>query len=288
MANLKDIRNRISSVKSIQQVTRAMKMVAAAKMRKAQERMEQARPYANRLKGEILTLLPEVNRNLLELLDVREVKRTAFVVITSDKGLAASFNTNIIKRAEEEIQKIGKENVDLFCIGRRGYEHFKRHNYTIIEEHTDFWAELDFNHSVKIGNGIISHFTAKNVDMIEVVFNQFKNIMVQEIISEHLLPLTLDENVEIKIEDRLYEPSKDIIVKSLIPLHLNIQVWRYLLESYASEQAARMVAMESATENAGDLIHDLTRKFNNARQAAITNEILEIVGGAEALKHQRG
>jgi F-type H+-transporting ATPase subunit gamma len=288
MANLKDIRNRISSVKSIQQVTRAMKMVAAAKMRKAQERMEQARPYANRLKDEILTLLPEVDRSLLELLDVREVKRTAFVVITSDRGLAGSFNTNIIKRAEEEIQKIGKENVDLFCIGRRGYEHFKRRKYIIIEEHTDFWAELDFNHSVKIGNGIISHFTTKNVDRIRVIFNQFKNIMVQEIVAERLLPLKLDENIEIKIKDRLYEPSKDIIVKSLIPLHLNIQMWRYLLESYASEQAARMVAMESATENAGDLIRDLTREFNNARQAAITSEILEIVGGAEALKHQRG
>ena len=288
MANLKDIRNRISSVKSIQQVTRAMKMVAAAKMRKAQERMEQARPYANRLKEEILSLLPEVNRNLLELLDVRDINRTAYVVITSDRGLAGSFNTNIIKRAEEEIQKIGKDNIDLFCIGRRGYNHFKRRNYTIIEEHTDFWADLDFNHSVKIGNGIISHFTAKNVDKIRVVFNQFKNVMVQEIVAERLLPLTLDEDEKRKVKDRLYEPSKEIIVKSLIPLHLNIQIWRYLLESYASEQAARMVAMESATENAGDLIRDLTRKFNNARQAAITNEILEIVGGAEALKHQRG
>jgi F-type H+-transporting ATPase subunit gamma len=288
MANLKDIRNRISSVKSIQQVTRAMKMVAAAKIRKAQGRMEQARPYANRLKGEILTLLPEVDRNLLELLDVREVKRIAFVVITSDRGLAGSFNTNIIKRAEEEILEIGKDNVDIFCIGRRGYEHFKHHNYNIIEKHTDFWTDLDFNHSIKIGNGIISHFTAKNVDKIKVVFNQFKNIMIQEIVSERLLPLTLDNDIEIDGKDRLYEPSKDIIVKSLIPLHLNIQIWRYLLESYASEQAARMVAMESATENAGDLIRDLTRKFNNARQAVITKEILEIVGGAEALKHQRG
>ena len=288
MASLKDIRNRISSVKSIQQVTRAMRMVAAAKMRKAQDRMEQARPYANRLKSEILSLLPEVNRSLLELLDVREVKRIAYVVITSDRGLAGSFNTNIIKRAEEEIKNIDKKNVDLFCIGRRGYEYFKRRNYIIIEEHTNFWADLDFNHSVKISNGIISHFTAKNVDKIRVVFNQFKNIMVQEIIAERLLPLTLDEDEEIKDKDRLYEPSKDIIVKSLIPLHLNIQIWRYLLESYASEQAARMVAMESATENAGELIRDLTRKFNNARQAAITKEILEIVGGAEALKHQRG
>jgi F-type H+-transporting ATPase subunit gamma len=288
VASLKDIRDRISSVKSIQQVTRAMRMVAAAKMRRAQESMEQARPYADRLKDEILSLLPDVDRKLLELLDVRDIKREAVVVITSDRGLAGSFNTNIIKRAEDEIAKIGRDNVDLFCIGRRGYEYFKSRDFNIIEEHTDFWAELDFNHSIKIGNGIISHFTAKNVDKIVVVFNQFKNIMVQEIIAERLLPLTLDENVEIESKDRLYEPSKEIIVKSLIPLHLNIQIWHYLLESYASEQAARMVAMESATENAGDLIRDLTRQFNNARQAAITTEILEIVGGAEALKHQRG
>lgn len=288
MASLKDIRNRITSVKSIQQVTRAMKMVAAAKMRKAQERMEQARPYSNRLKDEILTLLPDVDRSLLELLDARDVKRTAYVVITSDRGLAGSFNTNIIKKAEEEIDELGKDNVDLFCIGRRGYDYFKNRNYNIVEEHTDFWADLDFNHSVKIGNGIISHFTSKNVDKIRVVYNQFKNVMVQEIVAERLLPLTLDEDVEIETMDRIYEPSKDLIIKSLIPLHLNVQVWRYLLESFASEQAARMVAMENATLNAGDLIRNLKRQFNNARQAAITTEILEIVGGAEALKLQKG
>ena len=288
MASLKDIRNRISSVKSIQQVTRAMKMVAAAKMRKATERMEQARPYADRLKSEIMTLLPDVDRSLLELLDVREIKRTAFVVITSDRGLAGSFNTNIIKRAEEEIAQIGKENVDLFCIGRRGYEYFKNRNYNIIEDHTDFWAELDYNHSIKIGNGIISHFTTHKVDQIRVVYNEFKNVMIQEIMAETLLPLTLDEDVEIDSSERIYEPSKELIIKSLIPLDINVQIWHYLLESFASEQAARMVAMENATLNAGELIRDLTRQFNNARQAAITTEILEIVGGAEALKQEKG
>jgi len=286
MASLKDIRNRITSVKSIQQVTSAMKMVAAAKMRKAQERMEQARPYADRLKSEIMTLLPDVDRNLLELLDVREIKRTAFVVITSDRGLAGSFNTNIIKRAEEEIAELGKDNVDLFCIGRRGYDYFKNRNYNIIEDHTDFWAELDFNHSVKIGNGIISHFTSHKVDQIRVVYNEFKNVMIQELIADTLLPLTLDDDVEIDSSERIYEPSKELIIKSLIPLDINVQIWRYLLESFASEQAARMVAMENATLNAGDLIRDLTRQFNNARQAATTTEILEIVGGAEALKQE--
>ncbi len=282
MANLKDIRNRISSVKSIQQVTKAMKMVAAAKMRKAQERMEQARPYAGRLSGVIQSILPDVDRTLLPLLDVREVKKIAYVIVTSDRGLAGSFNTSIIKKAEEEIHAYGKENVDLFCIGKKGRDHFKKRDYTLIEEHVDFWNELDFNNSLKIANGIISHFVNGYVDEIHVVFNQFKNVAVQEIVSEKLLPLTYDTEEEFKTE-RLFEPSKEDIVLSLIPRHLNIQVWRYLLESFASEQAARMVAMENATENAGDVINDLKLKYNNARQAAITKEILEIVSGAEAL-----
>ncbi len=282
MANLKDIRNRISSVTSIQQVTKAMKMVAAAKMRRAQERMEQARPYARRLNEVIQSILPDVDRSILPLLDIREVKRTAYVVVTSDRGLAGSFNTNIIKKAEEEINILGKENVDLFCIGKKGRDHFRHRNYTIIEEHIDFWNELDFNHSIKIGNGIISHFVNGNVDEIHAVFNQFKNVAVQEIVSEKLLPLSYDSEDGFNTE-RLFEPSKEDIVLSLIPRHLNIQMWKYLLESFASEQAARMVAMENATENAGDVITDLKLKYNNARQAAITKEILEIVSGAEAL-----
>lgn len=282
MANLKDIRNRISSVKSIQQVTKAMKMVAAAKMRKAQERMEQARPYARRLNEVINSILPDVDRSILPLLDIREVKRTAYVVVTSDRGLAGSFNTSIIKKAEDEINTLGKENVDLFCIGKKGRDYFRKRGYSIIEEHIDFWNELDFNHSIKIGNGIVSHFVNGNVDEIHVVFNQFKNVAVQEIICEKMLPLSYDSEKEFKTE-RLFEPSKEDIVLSLIPRHLNIQMWKYLLESFASEQAARMVAMENATENAGDVIIDLKLKYNNARQAAITKEILEIVSGAEAL-----
>lgn len=282
MANLKDIRNRISSVKSIQQVTKAMKMVAAAKMRKAQERMEQARPYARRLCGVIQTIMPDVDRSLLPLLDIREIKRIAYVVVTSDRGLAGSFNTSIIKKAEKEINSFGKENVDLFCIGKKGRDYFKRRDYTIVEEHIEFWNELDFNHSIKIGNGIISHFINENVDEIHVVYNQFKNVAVQEIISEKLLPLTFDGEESVSTE-KLFEPSKEDIVVSLVPRHLNIQMWKYLLESYASEQAARMVAMESATENAGEVIGDLKLQYNNARQAAITKEILEIVSGAEAL-----
>lgn len=284
MANLKDIRTRIKSIKSIQQVTRAMKMVAAAKMRRAQERMEQARPYTHRLKEVIQTFLPDIDRSLLPLLEVRDVKRIAYVVITSDRGLAGSFNTNIIKIAQSEIDSFGKENVDLFCIGKKGRDYFKRRGYTIIEEHIGFWNELDFNYAMKLGNGIISHFTSAKVDEVRTIFNQFKNVAVQEIVQETLLPLVYaDGEKPVREDDRIFEPSKDVIVQSLVPRHLNVQLWHYFLESYASEQAARMVAMENATSNAGDLIKSLQLEYNKARQASITTEMLEIVGGAEAL-----
>jgi len=283
MANLKDIRDRIKSVKSIQKVTKAMKMVAAAKMRRAQERMEEARPYAQRLQSVIGHLLPDVDRELLNLLCIRPVKRTAYVVVTSDRGLAGSFNSHVLKKAQSEIDKIGKERVDLFCIGKKARDHFKRRDYKIIESHLDFWNNLSFGDAIQIGKGIISHFTDGNVDEIYVVYSEFVNTANQYAESEKLLPLEFSED-DLSHPERLYEPDKSQLVKSLIPRHLNIQVWKYLLESYASEQAARMVAMENATENAEEMIKDLTMEFNKARQAAITKEILEIVGGAEALK----
>ena len=282
MANLKDIRDRIKSVKAIQQVTSAMKMVAAAKLRRAQERMEQARPYSKRLQGVIENLLPDGDRGMLDLLEMREIKRVGYLVVTSDRGLAGSFNTSVIKKTELEIAEIGKENSDLFCIGKKGRDHFKKRNYTIIEDHVEFWNELDFNHAVKFGNGIISHFLTGKVDEIRVVYNWFKNVGVQEISLEQLLPLSFSDEIK-SYGNRIFEPSKKEIVQSLIPRHLNIQVWKYLLESYASEQGARMVAMENATENAGDMIKSLQLEFNKARQSAITTEMLEIVGGAEAL-----
>ena len=282
MANLKDIRDRIKSVKSIQKVTKAMKMVAAAKMRRAQENMEQARPYSNRLSEIIQNLLPEVDRDLLPLLEVRNVNRVAYVVVTSDKGLAGSFNSSILRKAHIEIDEIGKENVDVFCIGKKARDYFKTRGYNIIESHVDFWGELNFNHAIIIGNGIISHFLNGHVDEIRVTYNEFVNVATQMVLTEKLLPLEYEAG-EGAVADRLYEPSKDEIVKSLVPRHLNVQMWKYLLESFASEQAARMVAMENATSNSEDMIKDLTLEFNKARQAAITTEMLEIVSGAEAL-----
>ena len=283
MASLKDIRDRIKSVKSIQKVTSAMKMVAAAKVRKAQEKMEQARPYTLALEEVIHHILPDINEHDLDLLSVREIKRKAYVIVSADRGLAGGFNSNVIKVSEREIDEFGKENVDLFCIGKKARDHFKTRNYNIVESHTDFWSELDFDNAMMIGRSIIEHFTSGKVDEIHVIYNYFVNMAQQEIKSEVLLPLVYEDG-ETEARDKLYEPSKEILVGSLIPRHLNIQIWKYLLESYASEQAARMMAMENATSNAGDMIKSLTLEFNKARQAAITTEMLEIVSGAEALK----
>ena len=282
MANLKDIRDRIKSVKSIQKVTKAMKMVAAAKMRKAQERMEQARPYTDSLSEIIEHLLPDIDRDNLPLLDIREIKRKAYVIVCADRGLAGAFNTNLLKIAQKEIDEFGKENIDIFCIGKKARDHFTYRNYNVIESHIEFWAEMEFENAIMIGRSVIDHFTSSAVDEIHVVYNYFVNIAQQEVKSETLLPLSYDTNDSIS-SDRLYEPSKDELVGALIPRHLNVQMWKYLLESYASEQAARMLSMENATSNAQDMIKDLTLQFNKARQAAITTEMLEIVGGAEAL-----
>ena len=283
MANLKDIRNRIKSVQSIQQVTRAMKMVAAAKLRKSQERMEQTRPYAQRLEEIIQSLLPDVDRNMLDLLDVRDVKRLAFIVVTSDRGLAGSFNTTIIKKVEQEIAAIGQDKCELYCIGRKGRDHFKKRDYKIVEDHIEFWNDLNYSDAIEIGQGVIQRFLSKEVDEIRVVYNYFQSVGSQKTMLETLLPLHFSKTDVDKAADRIYEPSKEEIVKSLVPRHLNIQMWKYLLESYASEQAARMVAMDNATENSGEMIRDLKLQFNKARQASITTEMLEIVGGAEAL-----
>ena len=285
MANLKDIRDRIKSIRNIQQVTKAMKMVAAAKLRKAQERMEQARPYEERLSQVIHSLLPDVDRSLLSLLDVREVKRIAVVVFTSDRGLAGSFNSNIIRRAEEEIKSFGREVSDLICIGRRGRDYFRKRDYNVVKDYADFWSDLNFTHAMEFGEELIELFVSGKTDEVHIVYNWFKSVGTQEIRMERLLPLVY-EGEEQSLSERLYEPSKEELVRSLIPRHMNVEMWKYLLESFASEQAARMVAMDNATENAGELIHDLRLEFNKLRQASITKEVLEIISGAEALKVQ--
>ncbi|MFC1481441.1 ATP synthase F1 subunit gamma [Candidatus Neomarinimicrobiota bacterium] len=284
MANLKDIRHRIGSVTSIQQVTKAMKMVAAAKLRRAQTNMQQARPYAGRLRDVLFTLLPQIDRQLLPLLEVRdEIKRTLLVVVTSDRGMAAGFNSNILKTAQARVDDLGKENTDFICIGRKGRDYFKKRGYNLIAEYTEFWNNLDFDQATEIGRQMISPYVDGRVDEVLVIFNQFFNVIRQDITEDQLLPLVIEEGTQIDTSEVLFEPSSAAVVESLVPRHLNVQVWRYLLESYASEQAARMTAMENATTNANEVIDALQLEYNKARQAAITKEILDIVGGAEAL-----
>ena len=291
MANLKEIRSRIKSVKSIQKVTKAMKMVAAAKLRKSQENMERARPYADRLNNLISDLVDENNMSTLELLKPRKVvTNIGFIIVTADRGLAGSFNTNIIKKAEQEIKKYNKENIKIFCIGKKGYEYFSKQGYTIEKHYVDFWNNLTFSIASEISNDIMTSFLNNSIDKAQVIYNYFKNVATQQVQYETFLPIqpipvSKSTNENMGYADILYEPSEKELLALLIPKHLNTQVWKYLLESFASEQGSRMIAMENATENAGDMISELTLEFNKARQTAITTEMLEIVGGAEALSN---
>jgi F-type H+-transporting ATPase subunit gamma len=286
MANLKNIRTQIKSVKSIQQVTNAMKMVSVAKLRRAQERMEKARPYSKRLKSLIEDLTYDVDRSILQLLNERKtINYAGYLIVTGDRGLAGSFNSNIIKKAEAQINEFGKENAKLFCIGKKGFEYFKKREYNVINHYTDFWADLNYNEAIKIGKDITNSFINHEIDELNVIFNFFKNVGSQKLIYESLLPLSFEKKENSVISDIIYEPSKTEIVKTLIPKYINTEIWKYLLESFASEQAARMIAMESATDSAKEMIDDLKLEFNKARQTAITTEMLEIVGGAEALSN---
>ena len=284
MANLKDIRSRIKSIKSIQQVTGAMKMVAAAKMRRAQENMERARPYSSRLAELLDDLIPNIDRNTMPELVVRKVKKTLFVVVTADRGMAGAFNTNVLKEAHKAIDDIGQENVDIICIGKKSFGYFKHRNYPIVLQYIDFWNDLTYSDAMTLGKEIISRYINGEVDQVNVIYNRFINVARQEIKNEIFLPISNNtESKEVYRPEKLFEPSKEAVVKSIIPRYLNTQIWQYLLESNASEQAARMLAMENATSNAQDLIKDLKLQFNKARQSAITTEMLEIVSGAEAL-----
>jgi len=285
MANLKDIRNRIKSVKSIQQVTSAMKMVAAAKMRRAQENMEKSRPYSSRLAELLNMLIPEIDRRLMPELNVREVKKTLFVVVTADRGMAGAFNTNVLREAHKAIDKAGQEDSEIICIGKKSVGYFKNRNYPIAVEYIDFWNDLEYTYAIKIGDEIISRYINGVVDQVQVIYNRFVNVARQEIKNETFLPMSYDPEARDSDynPDRLFEPSKEAVVKTIIPRYLNTQIWQLLLESNASEQAARMLAMENATSNANDMIKDLKLQFNKARQTAITTEMLEIVSGAEAL-----
>jgi len=284
MANLKEIRGRIKSITSIQKVTSAMKMVAAAKLRTSQSNMEQCRPYSNKISILLNDFLSDCDNINFDLMQKREVSKTLYVVITSDRGMAGAFNTNILKKAQSDIDVDGKDQARIISIGKKSRDYFKNRNFDVISEHIDFWGELNFDHAINIGNEIVDLFISKKVDKVKVYYNEFKNLATQVMKDIDFLPLEqFDSSEDKKQMDRLFEPSKEDILRGLIPKHINVQIWQFLLESYASEQAARMLAMENATDNAGDMIKDLGLQYNKARQSAITTEIIEIVSGANAL-----
>ena len=283
MASLKDLRNKIKSIKSIQQVTNAMRMVAAAKLRKSQENMEKSRPYTNAIEEMISHLIPDIDRSLLPILETREIKKKLFLVVSADRGMAGAFNSNIIKKTEKKVVEFGSPNSSLICIGKKSHDYFKTRDYNIVDSYRDFWNTLDISTALKIGDVIINKYLNKEIDAVEVIYNEFVSVASQKIICKSFLPITYEVDKKESC-DLLYEPSKEDVVKTLIPKHLNVQLWQFLLESNASEQAARMVAMENATDNAGEMISDLSIEYNKARQAAITTEIIEIVSGANALE----
>ena len=286
MANLKEIRSRISSVGSTMQITSAMKMVSAAKLKRAQDAITQMRPYSNKLSELLVNLSSTLdNSDGGVYSEKRDIKRVLLVTITSNRGLCGGFNTNIIKEANSLIKgKYKNIEVDVISIGKKSTEYFeKTGGCNVISSHDDLYSNLTFEKTSEISQNIMDLFTNTKHDKVVLIYNQFKNAATQIIMNEQFLPIEPPKLTDKKIGDYIFEPNQKEIVDSLIPKSLKTQLFKAVLDSHASEHGARMTAMHKATDNAGELKKDLTLEYNKARQAAITGEILEIVGGAEAL-----
>ena len=291
MANLKEVRTRIQSVKSTQQITKAMKMVAASKLRRAQDAILQMRPYVEKLYGILENTIASLEgSHQSEYSVTREVEKTLIVVITSDRGLCGAFNTNVIKSAlslieEKYQQQETGNNLWILPIGKKAFEYFSKRNYQVIDNFYEIFSDLTFEKVSEAAEYAMLGFINEEFDVVELVYNEFKNVATQVLRTEQFLPIVKEASDE-KVDsstDYIFEPSVEFIVKEMIPRTLKVQLYKAILESNASEHGARMTAMDQATENAGDLLNELRLVYNRSRQAAITTEILEIVGGAEAL-----
>ena len=286
MANLKEIRNRISSVKSTMQITSAMKMVSAAKLKKAQDAITAMRPYANKLTELLQNLSASLDGDSgSKFADNREVKKVLLVAITSNRGLCGGFNSNIIKESISLADdQYGSKDVSIIAIGKKGNDILsKKHN--VVANHSEVFDDLTFENVASIAENLMERFTEGEYDRIDLVYNRFKNAATQIVTTEQFLPIVPLEGDNSSSGDYIFEPSKVEIVEQLIPKSLKTQLYKAIRDSFASEHGARMTAMHKATDNAGELKDQLTLTYNKARQAAITNEILEIVGGAEALNN---
>jgi F-type H+-transporting ATPase subunit gamma len=280
MPALIDIRRRIRSVKSTQQITKAMKMVSAAKLRRAQDAMFAARPYARKML-EVLRDLAARAPKAHPLLEERPEERVLLVVVTADKGLCGGFNANIIRVASRFLEDRAGRDLAVDAVGRRGRDHFKRRPIRIRSEHVGVFQALRYPTAQAIAKTLIEDFTAKKVDRVFLLYNEFKSVIAQKITIEQLLPIPRAEMAgQAALLDYEYEPGPEGILANMLPRHVEVQVWRALLESAAAEHGARMTAMDSASKNAGEMIQRLTLHMNKVRQAAITKEIIEVVSGA--------
>ena len=288
MANLKEIRKRITSVKNTQQITKAMKMVAAAKLRRAQESLMQGRPYALQLFQTISRLAASVEHEAHPLLLPRSTKRVRLLVISADRGLCGGFNSNLIKATERYIaeHKGQFDSLELVFAGRKAQEYFRRRPHKLGTYFRGAFDPLNAENTDKISRSLIQDYLDNKYDRLVIIYNEFKSVISQKPMYEQLLPIVPyaeDAYLEPLADNYLYEPSRDELLGYLLPLHVNTQIFRALRESFAAEMGARMSAMDSATKNAGELVEKLTLKFNRARQAAITTELVEIISGAAAL-----
>ncbi|WP_445664851.1 ATP synthase F1 subunit gamma [Fodinibius sp. AD559] len=293
MANLRDIRNRIESIKNTQQITRAMKMVAAAKLRKAQDRIIETRPYASKMKEIVGRLVKNSSEDNVLLRTPESTDNVLFIVLGSDRGLCGAFNNNLFKVVEATISEEYSEyhesgNLSLMCIGRQTIKYFGKRNYNVVAEYPGFWDDIVFNKATEIMKSVVDDFKSGTFDEVKVVYNEFKSVISQNRIVESVLPIDpatlVDEEEDISSTEYIFEPDVENILQSLLPVHLNLQLWRAILESNAAEQGARMTAMDNATENAQEMKEDLELEYNRARQSAITTEISEIISGAQALE----
>ncbi|WPR72217.1 ATP synthase F1 subunit gamma [Flavobacterium sp. NG2] len=284
MANLKEIRNRITSVSSTMQITSAMKMVSAAKLKKAQDAITAMRPYAEKLTELLQSLSATLDGNAGgEFTTQREVKKVLIVAITSNRGLCGAFNTNVIKEAKNRAEYYAGKQVDFFAIGKKGNDVLGKTG-SVIDNQSSVFDDLTFDNVATIADTLTQKFVSGEYDKIELIYNQFKNAATQIVQTEQFLPLApVKSDLNIAPADYIFEPSKEEIVLTLIPKSLKTQLYKGIRDSFASEHGARMTAMHKATDNATELRNQLKLTYNKARQAAITNEILEIVGGAEAL-----
>jgi F-type H+-transporting ATPase subunit gamma len=289
MATLREVRSRISGVQKTRKITRAMKMVAASKLRRAQSRIIAARPYARKMKELLGDLAQMADIQSADLIAPRELKNLMLIVVTSDRGFCGAFNANLIRAAQAHIAALPPGvSVRLLCVGKKGVDYFGKRGYNLIGRHVGVYGNLAFSWVQALAGEIIARYLKNDFDRVDIIYNEFKSISSQRILIEQFLPvppLPATSVVRKTPVDYIYEPDRLGILLSILPRHLNFQIWRILLESNTAEEGARMAAMENATENAREMIATLQLQYNKARQAAITTELLEVVSGAEALRN---